>query len=178
MFSLFLFNVPSMFITWVFIGDVSPSIFPTLHFNTPQRLYSWDIPRTDPYFYIALWVTVRLALNPVGRLSDVITSERGLRRRCRSHVDDIALQPLVSRLLRSSPWSRSHLRATMPSPLERRSCIPFAATAKAWSLLASASLLLLACWVRKPSVDGRKWHPQQYFHSSSASCRWTPLIPF
>ena len=155
-FSLFVFNVPSIFITRVFIGDGLPSVFLNLHCNTPQRLDSQDISRTNPYFYSPWWVTVRLALSPMGPHADVIAFKRALRRSRRSHAGGTAPQLLVLRLFEVFATLPKPSSRVLLSPVERRRRSAFAVTAKAWSPMASAPLLSLAHRIHKPSVDGRR----------------------
>ena len=62
-YSLTLFNVSHQCtMIRVFIGDGSPTNPRNLHCNTLQQLYSWNIPRTRPYFYIIQWITAGLLL--------------------------------------------------------------------------------------------------------------------
>ena len=153
----------------VFIDNGSPSNPRNLHRNALQRLDSWNIPRTRPYFYTMQWVTAGFPLCSRAR-SRTSSSARAVFATVTETTQE-APQLIAHRHSRSSPpWPKpfkrrcfAALRASYlevfvvpPSPLERRRFRSFAKQAKAWSLTISASTPT----VRGPSVDGRRWCPQ------------------
>ena len=144
--SLSLFHVPPQCtMSRVFIGDDLPSNPRNLHRNALQRLDSWNIPRTRPYFYTMQWVTVGFPLcsrahsrtsssvrmvfatvaettqeAPLRSSSHIVA--RDLRHRGQSHSRDAASQLFTHRPSKSSPFLEA-LRsegAFGPSPNRRR----------------------------------------------------------